>query len=226
MAPETGTALLILVAFVLPGFATLFISERTYTVRRDDSPFERLLQASYYAGLTYAIVGTLAWLLGFDRADVRALRYSESSVGKLVLTAVFVVFVVPFLIAHASRLWHTSSSLRPRLLGTAKVSLSHSTASGWEHFFESGADALVRVTLTDGRVVGGYYGGNSFAGYTAQTQDLFLEERWELDEDRWFVRPARATLGVWIPRESIVSIELYDPPPTSAPDATMESNGE
>lgn len=165
MAPETGTALLILVAFVLPGFVTLFISERTYTVRRDDSPYERLLQASYYAALTYLIVGALAWLFGFERADVRALRYSESSLGKLVLIAVFVVFVVPFVIAHASRLWRTSSSLRPWLLGKAKVSPSHNTASGWEHFFERGADALVRVTLSDGRVVGGYYGGHSFAGH-------------------------------------------------------------
>lgn len=128
---------------------TLFISERTYTVRRDDSPYERLLRASYYAALTYSIVGALAWLLGFDRADVRALRYSESSLGKLALIAIFVVFVVPFVIAHANRLWRTSLSLRPWLLGKAKVSPSHSTASGWEHWIPR--ESVVSVEFYDPR---------------------------------------------------------------------------
>jgi hypothetical protein len=34
MAPETGTALLLLAAFLLPGFVTLLVRERTYVVKR------------------------------------------------------------------------------------------------------------------------------------------------------------------------------------------------
>jgi hypothetical protein len=42
---------------------------------------------------------------------------------------------------------------------------------------------MVRATLTDTRVVGGYFGPGSLAGYSEQTPDLFIAERWILDED-------------------------------------------
>jgi hypothetical protein len=31
-----------------------------------------------------------------------------------------------------------------------------------------------------------------------------------LEDDGWFVEATRATRGVWIPRDSIVSLEFYD----------------
>jgi hypothetical protein len=34
---------LVIAVFVLPGFVTLLLRERTYSVRGQDSPFERLL---------------------------------------------------------------------------------------------------------------------------------------------------------------------------------------
>jgi hypothetical protein len=44
MAPATGTAILLLVAFVLPGFVTLLVKERIYEVPAEQQPFDRLLQ--------------------------------------------------------------------------------------------------------------------------------------------------------------------------------------
>jgi len=37
----------------------------------------------------------------------------------------------------------------------------------------------------------------SLAGYSEQAHDLYLVQRWELDEDDWFKQPAVGTLGVW-----------------------------
>jgi len=54
--PATGTALLILVAFVLPGFVTLLISERTHVVRDTSNTSERILLALYYSVLCYALL--------------------------------------------------------------------------------------------------------------------------------------------------------------------------
>ncbi len=71
---------------------------------------------------------------------------------------------------------------------------------------------MVRATLEDGRVVGGYFGQESFAGYTAQTRDLYLQQRWELDSDDWFLQPAASSLGLWIDRDAVRSIEFYEPP--------------
>lgn len=56
---------------------------------------------------------------------------------------------------------------------------------------------MLRVTLEDGRVVGGYFGEKSLAGYTARTRDLIIEQRWIFNDDDWFERPAEGSLGLW-----------------------------
>ncbi|HJQ74134.1 MAG TPA: DUF6338 family protein, partial [Gaiellaceae bacterium] len=68
MAPATGTALLVLVAFVLPGFVAVLIGERTHEVPvRNRSPFELLLLTGYYSVLTYGLVALLTWPFGLSR---------------------------------------------------------------------------------------------------------------------------------------------------------------
>lgn len=72
MAPETGTALLVLVAFVLPGFVALLIGERTHVVPvRNRTPFELLLIATYYSVVCWGIIALASWPFGLDRADLR-----------------------------------------------------------------------------------------------------------------------------------------------------------
>lgn len=212
MPPETGTALLILVAFILPGFVALLVSERTHTVRGQDTAFERLLQALYYSALTYAVVIGAAAIWGCKRSDVESLVRTETSLRRLGVLGFLIVFVIPVGISQMGRLWRKSQRARPIFLNLVGVDVAHTTPAGWDHFFQGGAVALVRVTLDDGRVVGGFFGGDSFAGYSEQAQDLFLEERWEMDDDAWFLRPAPASSGVWVSRRAIKSIEFYEPP--------------
>lgn len=131
MAPQTGTALLLIAIFVLPGFVTLLIRERTYRVKDQDSPFERLLNALYFSSIVYP-------------------------------------------------LWVSSYCL-----------------------FRS----LRQIGI--GRVVGGYFGEKSLAGYTTRTRDLFIEQRWILDDEDWFERPVQESLGLWISEDQINSIEVY-----------------
>jgi hypothetical protein len=212
MAPETGTALVVLAAFVLPGFVTLLISERTHTIKGEDSPFERLLGALYYSALIYALVIGGGWLFGLSREDVAEFADGRWTLGEYLGTGVIGALGLPLAIAHLGLQWRRSTNVRPRVLKGLRVSPAHSTPSGWDHFFGLNAPALVRVTLTDGRVVGGYFGDESFAGYSDHHEDLFLEQRWELDEDAWFLQPADTSIGVWVSSSSIVSFEVYAPP--------------
>jgi len=213
----------LLAAFVLPGFVTLLISERTHAIKGEDSAFERLLGALYYSALIYAIAVAVAALFGLRRGEIVDFADGEWTLGEYLATGVVVVLALPLLIAHVGLLWRRSTKLRPWALNKLRVSPAHSTPSGWDHFFGQNAPALVRVTLTDGRVVGGYYGDESFAGYSDHHADLFLEQRWELDEDAWFSKPAADSLGLWLPPSSIVSFELYaqsepEHAPASAPE--------
>lgn len=215
MAPQTGTAVLVLVVFVLPGFVALRYAEQTYRTHADDSTLERLLSALYFSLLSYLVIAVAAWvLLDVGTDDISELWRGNKPFGSYVALAAAATGV-PLLIAELARHWNRSR-MREWVLRRGGVSPAHKTPSGWEHFFLQGRWAYVRATLKDGRVVGGFFGPTSFAGYTAETPDLYLETRYQLNDEAWFDEPAPGTLGIYIRADEIVSVEFYEaggPPP-------------
>lgn len=217
MAPQTGTALLIVAVFVLPGFVTLLMQERTYRVKGQDSSFERLLNALYFSSIIYLVLG-LGWVVaGRGRDDISRLYAGQDSADVYLLLTVIGLFALPAVSAELGRRWQKSRKLRPWFLKRAGIDPGHGVPAGWEQLFlespgaEAGRGLMLRVTLDDGRVVGGYFGEKSLAGYTAHTRDLFLEERWVLDEEDWFDGPVEGSLGLWIAENQIHSVEAYTP---------------
>lgn len=209
MAPATGTALLVLAAFVLPGFVALKYRERTFVVKADDTPFERLLSALYYSFLSYLLLGLFAFVVfGASTRDVSRLWHGHSEATSYLALAASGV-LIPVALAELAR-WWDSSRIRGRARALGGLDAAHTTPSGWEHFFLTDRTCFVRVSLKDGRVVAGRFGEQSFAGYTAETPDLFLEERWVLDEKDWFSEPVAGSLGVYIRADEIVSVEFYE----------------
>lgn len=215
MAPETGTALLVIAVFVLPGFVTLLMRERTYRVKDQDSPFERLLNALYFSSIVYMALA-LGWVAdGLGQEAISRLAAGEGPAWIYLLLAVIGLFVLPISIAEIGRHWQRSRKLRPRFLRCIGVHPGHGVAAGWEQLFQETLRAIVepglmlRITLEDGRVVGGYFGEKSLAGYTARTRDLFIERRWTLDDEDWFEGPVEDSLGLWISEDQINSIEVY-----------------
>lgn len=216
MAPQTGTAILVIVVFVLPGFVALRYAEQTYRTRAEDSALERLLTALYFSLLSYLVIALGAWaVLEIDTTAIRELWRGEKPFRSYVgLT--LAGLIVPLAIAECARRW-SSSRARSWMLARARINTAHNTPSGWEHFFLQDRWAYVRATLKDGRVVAGFYGPSSFAGYTAETPDLYLEHRYALSPDTdWFDGKVEGTLGIYIRADEIVSVEFYDagsPPP-------------
>jgi hypothetical protein len=221
MVVDTGTAILILAVFVLPGFITLIFRERLYVVRGQETPFERLLSALFYSALIYGVLLTAAHICGLQKSDLVEFHNGSKGLGDDLLASLAIFLLLPGVIAIIGSRWMKSKSLRPRVLGLFGSSDAHSITSGWNQLFSEQGACLVRATLSDGRVVGGFYDEPSLAGYSEQTQDLYVNQRWELDDDGWFVQPAERSLGIWLPKESIVSLEIYDAqPPTPQNDAT------
>jgi len=214
MTPETGTALLILAVFVLPGFVTLLLRERMFAVRGEDTQFERLLNALYYSALIYAIVFAGAALTGVHKADVVEFYHGEKLLAEDLVAGGIIALALPAVIATIGLWWRSSRNVRPGLLKFIGVSSSHSVSSGWNEAFSREGSPMLRVTLKDGRVVGGYFGDGSLAGYSEHAQDLFISERWSIDpENDWFTGAAQGTTGLWVARAEIASIEFYERPP-------------
>jgi hypothetical protein len=210
VAPATGTALLLLVAFVLPGFVTILVKERIYEVPAEQKPFERLLQTLYYSLLVYAVPGVVAVAVGAERDDFRRLFAGDADPRVTAGIAVAALLLLPLLVAYAGRRWMISS-VRPRALERLKISVSHRTPSSWDYAWEDGEPCLVVATLRGGEVVGGYYGPKSHSGYGAQHRDLFLEERWEVVtvDGATRLEPTTGSLGVWLAADDIVAVERY-----------------
>ena len=210
MPPETGTALIILVAFVLPGFITVLIKERTHETPQDVTQLDRLLRALYYSVWSYTLLAAVAFVLDLHRSDVQTLWDRRATdPAPLVLVVAAAIIIPSALLATCSGLWEGSAAqtwVRTKL----RINLRHRTPTAWDHFFSLRSRAMVRATMKDGRVVGGFYGPKSFAAYAKDGRDLYLEQRWAMDEDLdWFQEPAKATQGVWLPTDEVVSIELY-----------------
>ncbi len=213
MAPATGAALLILGVFVLPGFVTLLLRERMFAVRGEDTPFERLLNALYYSALVYAMAVGVGLVLGLNTRDLVQSYHGEMLLWEDLLAAAVIVIVAPTLLAVVGLRWRKSRRLRPRVLGVTGISPSHSVASAWNEAFSREGnmeEMMIRATLKDGRVVGGYFKVGSLAGYSEHIQDLFVAERWSLDEQGWFEKRAESTEGVWLAQGEIASVEFYN----------------
>jgi hypothetical protein len=210
MSPATGTALLLLIAFVLPGFVAILVKERIYEVPAEQHAFDRLLQTLYYSLLVYSVPLVVAVGAGAQREDVDALFRGRADPRLTCGIAVAVLIVLPLLIAYAGRRWMVSG-LRPTVLERLRVSTTHRTPSSWDYAWEDGEPCLVVATLRNGVSVGGYYGPQSHSGYGSQHRDLFLEERWSIVEDDAGTRlePTEGSLGIWLSAEDIISVERY-----------------
>ena len=100
-APATGTALLILVAFVLPGFVAVLLKERLYEVRGEETTFDRLLTTVYYSLLVYllpaVVVGVLSVFGLLDQPHLAQFFEGRSPLWLIGLVAFSVLLLLPAL---------------------------------------------------------------------------------------------------------------------------------
>lgn len=214
--PDTGTALLILVAFVLPGFVAVLLKERLYEVRGEESTFDRLLTTVYYSLLVYLLPGLVVVALSLigtlDRSGLAQFADGRSPLWLTGLAGIAVLLVLPVLAAFGAWLWMNSGVRRSLYSSSHRLNPEHRTQNSWDFAFDHEQDLLLVVELKDGSRVAGYYGERSHSGYGMRTRDLFLEERWDVSlDDGSISRPpaGRHSVGVWIDASEIRLVDHY-----------------
>lgn len=245
MTPATGTALVVLVAFVLPGFVTVLFQERTFKQADDATPLDRLLRALYYSVWCYLLLAVVALIFDIDRSDVEGLyRRHESAPAELVWRGTLAI-LAPATAVWVSTLIFRESGASARLAGGLRLNARHQQPTAWDYWFRRGLKSHVRIVYADGHSVWGYYGESSFASYAKDGRDLFLEhiypEREILETDGsddragpWFGTPHGSNRGGWVKVDDAVCIEIYDlgdgedseaAPTDSAPERAAGSGG-
>jgi len=220
--PQTTSAILATALFLLPGFIGQRYAEQTYSLRSEGSGFRGLALTLYYSLLSYIVLVTIAVLAGANRCDFdRWLQGNEQP--KNYLLATLALIAISIALAELGRCWRRSGPVRRWILDKADIDERHTVVSGWEWFFNTGQKAFVIVTLKDDSKVTGYYGKQSYSGYTQDTPDLYLQERWLLDDNGWFKEPAAGTLGIYIRADEIKTVEFYELGNEEEPSTEAES---
>lgn len=80
--------------------------------------------------------------------------------------------------------------------------------SAWDVAFEGAAVGFVRVRMSDGTWVAGYYGPNSYASSHPDPRNLYLEMAYEVDTKGEIGKPITGTAGVVIDCTDAVVVEL------------------
>jgi hypothetical protein len=115
-------------------------------------------------------------------------------------------------LSYGALRWNKSKA-RGRMLRKLDVNPFHGVEAAWDRAFASNGRAFVRIRLKDrGDPIGGFFGRDSFASFSEHGRDVFLEQRWALDEDQWFAAPLPSSGGLWVEAERIESIEFFEEP--------------
>ena len=106
MIPNTGTAVVIIVEFLLPGFVTVLLQERTFRSAEDATPLDRLLLIIWYSAWSYVLVAVTAVVFRVHKHDIVVLYNDyKNEPSELIWRGALAVLVPSLLIAEATRRW-------------------------------------------------------------------------------------------------------------------------
>ena len=165
-----------------------------------------VIQGMFYSTINFVLgLPVLYWLVfGYDPLEY-ALRY---------ITAAILIFLIgPVLWPFALVVIFKSKWIASR------IQIPYPTA--WDYFFDQREPAFLLVHLNNGGLLGGYWGGGSYAGSFPNDGDIYLEAVYTVDEQGRFGEPIANTKGVLLRRDQYSYVEIF-----SVPTTEDDQNGE
>jgi hypothetical protein len=136
--------------------------------------------------ITYSLVNLSVWIWWVQSL----VRQPFEQIHKVELTAAFVVVCVLSPVGLSLGWFY----LRTRVLHH-RLGVDHPTPRGWEHFVRTNHEYWVIFHLKTGKLLGGYFGPQSFAATFPQEPEMYVEEIWRVDDRGEFVEKVPGTLG-------------------------------
>ncbi|HHR6499796.1 TPA: DUF6338 family protein [Providencia alcalifaciens] len=190
--------LILFFLFIVPGF----ISLKIYNLLQPSNYIESsklIIEAVTYSGINYAFLAIPIYLIEKHQViDNNAFFYYVFYLFVFIIFPVVLPFL--FLIVRKSK-WCSK--------------LPHPTGKAWDYFFQKAPECWVKVKLKDGTIIGGSYSGDAFASSSPEPMQLYLSERWIMNDDEGFERPVNSSAGILILSSDIVTIEFFKMEPIS-----------
>jgi Family of unknown function (DUF6338) len=198
--PSSTAAVLIIVAFVMPGFIASRIVSFTLP-GMEPSDGRLVLTSITLSCLNYAVLSPLlvsAWLG----------KWYENSLAIATL-AFCVLFVSPVLTGLAiPQIVESEWGKRTR----ERFQMMHPVPKAWDYFFRLGTPCWVVATMKDGHVLAGWYGMNSFASSFPAQEDLYLEKTCNLSPEGRILQVRESSQGAIIRMEEVRMLEMFESP--------------
>ncbi|HAS6885137.1 hypothetical protein J4H56_02005 [Vibrio alginolyticus] len=185
--------LVIFIAFVIPGFISIRVYELLHPSELLESS-KKLIEAVTYSCMNYALA--FAPIYFIETSDLKA-----SNPVVYGFFYVFILFIEPILVAYCYSIIRQTNWLQDNA--------PHPVKMPWDFVFKQRQWYWVIIELKGGGKIAGKYAGKSFSSSYPAPQQIYLEERWVLDEDDSFTRVRSGSAGVLISSDEISNIEFF-----------------
>ncbi len=167
--------------FVLPGAISLYFFD-LLVAHKDRLLKERVLEAICFSLLNFVICfWPIQFLFRNGFVDATPLWAWLVALATLVVAPAIWPFVAHRVLRFAER----------------KKLISPQSRTAWDDFFDSHPEGVwVQAFLTDGNVVGGVFGQESFASSYPEPGHIYIQELWEIDPQGHFVKPEIGDPGI------------------------------
>lgn len=180
------------ILFILPGFISVKTYHLLYPSSAKDAK-DLIIDTLVYSCINYGILGLPIYYIYNN-------FITTFSIFDIYIALVFIFALFPVIWVL---LWK-----KIRESNLLQCITPHPTALPWDYIFRKRECYWVTITLKNGKLIGGLYGENSFASNSPLAPEIYLEEKWILDDSGDFERKVNNTSGIWIKNDEISHIEF------------------
>ena len=185
--------LILFLLFVIPGFISLKFYELVIPNERKDSS-KQIIDAIAYSCINYAIL-----LIPIIHIEAMRKNNEVNSIGYY-LFYLFVFIVAPIIWVLIFK-WLREKDFFQKIA-------PHPTLKPWDYVFRQRKPYWIKITLKNGKIVGGKYSINSFASSSPVKEQIYLEESWIINDKGGFERKKNDSEGIIIMSDEILLIEF------------------
>lgn len=95
-------------------------------------------------------------------------------------------------------------------LFTGRLQIPYPTS--WDYFFDKREPVFILIHLNDGKMIGGYFGTDSYATSFPNHGDIYLQSVFKVNDDGIFDEPIEDTKGLLIRKEEYTYLEIFNIP--------------
>lgn len=212
--PSSATQLLVMLVLVIPGFVYQAVRIRIVGRKPGDTDLPTRVLRAIVVSTVFALV--YVFIVGPEiTTPAQAQADLADHPRRLALLGFLAAFAIPALSAillnrkQIDLKFNSTLFLHPiKTIRAEEWTRYDQSPSSWDFAFERSGVGFVRVRMTDGTWVAGYYGATSYASSHPDPRNLYLETAYSVDSTGKIGDPITGSAGVVIDCTNALLIEL------------------